>query len=154
MLFDRLLVKPRPKNETAVMAFMLDDDKRLLDENQKIVYILVLCTSYYCVHLFLQVAQAMSDEINRLGVLVNQFNHPFHTHPGFLRTFKRVRFSCVVRLMVDYYYRNTSTQQPLAHLLFVGYFSAIILLKNLTILFRFWSLLLSGQVLEDNSRVK
>ena len=36
-----------------------------------------------------QVAQAMSDEIRRLGILVNQFDHPFHTHPGFIRTYKR-----------------------------------------------------------------
>ncbi|XP_028394078.1 mitofusin-2-like [Dendronephthya gigantea] len=36
-----------------------------------------------------QVAQAMSDEIKRLGILVNQFDHPFHTHPGFIRTYKR-----------------------------------------------------------------
>lgn len=36
-----------------------------------------------------QVAQAMSDEIKRLGVLVNQFDHPFHTHSGFLRTYKK-----------------------------------------------------------------
>lgn len=36
-----------------------------------------------------QVAQAMSAEINQLEILVNQFDHPFHTHSGFIRTYKR-----------------------------------------------------------------
>ncbi|EDO42379.1 predicted protein [Nematostella vectensis] len=36
-----------------------------------------------------QVADAMTEEIGRLGVLVNEFEHPFHTHPGFLRTYKK-----------------------------------------------------------------
>ena len=31
----------------------------------------------------------MSAEINQLEILVNQFDHPFHTHSGFIRTYKR-----------------------------------------------------------------
>lgn len=33
----------------------------------------------------------MTEEIGRLGLLVNEFDHPFHPHPGFLKTYKRVR---------------------------------------------------------------
>ena len=33
----------------------------------------------------------MTEEIGRLGLLVNEFDHPFHPHPGFLRTYKKVR---------------------------------------------------------------
>jgi hypothetical protein len=32
----------------------------------------------------------MAEEIGRLGVLINDFEHPFHTHPGFLQTYKKV----------------------------------------------------------------
>ena len=32
----------------------------------------------------------MTEEIGRLGVLVNEFEHPFHPHQGFLRTYKKV----------------------------------------------------------------
>lgn len=39
----------------------------------------------------LQVTEAMTEEIGRLGLLVNEFDHPFHPHPGFLRTYKKVR---------------------------------------------------------------
>lgn len=38
----------------------------------------------------LQVTEAMTEEIGRLGLLVNEFDHPFHPHPGFLRTYKKV----------------------------------------------------------------
>ena len=38
-----------------------------------------------------QVTEAMTEEIGRLGLLVNEFDHPFHPHPGFLRTYKKVR---------------------------------------------------------------
>ena len=31
----------------------------------------------------------MNDEIKRLGILVNQFDHPFHTHSTFIETYKR-----------------------------------------------------------------
>ena len=39
----------------------------------------------------------MTEEIGRLGLLVNEFDHPFHPHPGFLKTYKKVR--CVVQLL-------------------------------------------------------
>ena len=39
----------------------------------------------------------MTEEIGRLGLLVNEFDHPFHPHPGFLKTYKKVRY--VVQLM-------------------------------------------------------
>ena len=32
----------------------------------------------------------MSDEIRRLNYLVGDFDHPFHPHHGFLKTYKRV----------------------------------------------------------------
>lgn len=32
----------------------------------------------------------MTEEIGRLGLLVNEFDHPFHPHPGFLKTYKKV----------------------------------------------------------------
>ena len=32
----------------------------------------------------------MSEEIDRLGVLVNEFDYPFHPHTGFIRTYKKV----------------------------------------------------------------
>lgn len=35
-----------------------------------------------------QVAQAMTDEIRRLDYLVDDFDHAFHPHPGFIRTYK------------------------------------------------------------------
>ncbi|XP_046850404.1 mitofusin-2-like isoform X2 [Xenia sp. Carnegie-2017] len=37
----------------------------------------------------LQVATAMNDEIKLLGILVNQFDHPFHAHSTFIETYKR-----------------------------------------------------------------
>lgn len=36
-----------------------------------------------------QVTDAMTEEIGRLGLLVNEFDHPFHPHPGFLKTYKK-----------------------------------------------------------------
>ncbi|XP_073249397.1 mitofusin-2-like [Porites lutea] len=36
-----------------------------------------------------QVTEAMTEEIGRLGLLVNEFDHPFHPHPGFLKTYKK-----------------------------------------------------------------
>ena len=47
----------------------------------------------------LQVTEAMTEEIGRLGLLVNEFDHPFHPHPGFLRTYKKVRttLKCTVQ---------------------------------------------------------
>lgn len=36
-----------------------------------------------------QVTDAMTEEIGRLGLLVNEFEHPFHPHPGFLKTYKK-----------------------------------------------------------------
>lgn len=45
--------------------------------------------------LCLQVTEAMTEEIGRLGLLVNEFDHPFHPHPGFLRTYKKVRITCM-----------------------------------------------------------
>lgn len=40
-----------------------------------------------------QVTEAMTEEIGRLGLLVNEFDHPFHPHPGFLRTYKKELYS-------------------------------------------------------------
>jgi len=40
-----------------------------------------------------QVAKAMSDEIRRLNYLVGDFDHPFHPHHGFLKTYKRELYS-------------------------------------------------------------
>ena len=37
----------------------------------------------------------MTEEIGRLGLLVNEFDHPFHSHPGFLKTYKKVKVTCV-----------------------------------------------------------
>ncbi|XP_046850405.1 mitofusin-2-like [Xenia sp. Carnegie-2017] len=37
----------------------------------------------------LQVATAMNDEIKRLGILVNQFDHPFHAHSTVIEIYKR-----------------------------------------------------------------
>ncbi|XP_046851045.1 mitofusin-2-like [Xenia sp. Carnegie-2017] len=36
-----------------------------------------------------KVATAMNDEIKRLGILVNQFDHPFETDPTSIETYKR-----------------------------------------------------------------
>ena len=36
-----------------------------------------------------QVTTAISDEIRRLGHLVDDFDFPFHPHPGFLRNYKK-----------------------------------------------------------------
>lgn len=42
-----------------------------------------------------QVTEAMTEEIGRLGLLVNEFDHPFHPHPGFLKTYKKVMLNFV-----------------------------------------------------------
>ena len=52
---------------------------------QYVIYDIYKC--FVC----LQVTEAMTEEIGRLGLLVNEFDHPFHPHPGFLKTYKRVR---------------------------------------------------------------
>ena len=35
-----------------------------------------------------QVSTHISDEIRRLNHLIDDFDYPFHTHPGFLRNYK------------------------------------------------------------------
>ena len=44
----------------------------------------------------------MTEEIGRLGLLVNEFDHPFHPHPGFLRTYKKVRTTKTFTVLVIY----------------------------------------------------
>jgi len=36
-----------------------------------------------------KVSKALSEEIRRLGVLVDEFNHPFHSDPVVLNIFKK-----------------------------------------------------------------
>lgn len=44
-----------------------------------------------------QVTDAMTEEIGRLGLLVNEFDHPFHPHPGFLKTYKKELYNHLER---------------------------------------------------------
>ena len=37
----------------------------------------------------------MTEEIGRLDELVNEFDHPFHPHPKFLETYKKVKITFV-----------------------------------------------------------
>ena len=37
----------------------------------------------------------MAEEIGRLGLLVNEFHHPFYTHTALLKTYKKVKITCV-----------------------------------------------------------
>ena len=43
----------------------------------------------------------MTEEIGRVGLLVNEFNHPFHPHPAFLGTYKKVKIPCVDSFTAD-----------------------------------------------------
>ena len=53
----------------------------------------------------------MTEEIGRLGLLVNEFDHPFHPHPGFLKTYKKVfpASSSFVRACVGSVFCNLET---------------------------------------------
>ena len=59
---------------------------------------LMACYLSYKSIFCLQVTEAMKEELGRLGLLVNEFDHPFHPHPGFLSTYKKVstRKKCTV----------------------------------------------------------
>ena len=41
----------------------------------------------------------MTEEIGRVGLLVNEFNHPFHS--AFLGTYKKVKIPCVDSFNAD-----------------------------------------------------
>ena len=42
----------------------------------------------------------MTEEIGRLGLLVNEFDHPFHPHHGFLQLYKKVHLKPYFRNIV------------------------------------------------------
>ena len=44
---------------------------------------------------FFKVTDVMKQEIGRLDVLVNEFNHPFCPLPESLKTYKEVKITCV-----------------------------------------------------------
>ena len=37
----------------------------------------------------------MTEEIDRLGLLANEFDHPFPTHTVLLKAYKKVKITCV-----------------------------------------------------------
>ena len=37
----------------------------------------------------------MREVIGQLGLLVNEFDHPFHPHPESLKSYKKVKTTCV-----------------------------------------------------------
>ena len=43
----------------------------------------------------------MSEEIRRIGHLVDYFDYPFHPHAGFLRNYKKVKLNFLVVLCFE-----------------------------------------------------
>lgn len=78
------------------------------------------CCSCFSSYSLFQVSSAMTDEICRLSVLVNEFNYDFHPSPQVLKLYKNVSSATSGNLFLFPYFSNIRGSD-----LDVGYLSVI-----------------------------